>query len=252
MYKIPAKTLFFGKNLIYVSECHSTNDLAWELVKSQKAGEGAIIVTDYQTAGRGQRGNAWEAAAGLNLTFSLVLKPTFLAPNQHFALNMFTSLAVLQALAEAGVTDLHVKWPNDVMSGTRKIVGILVENTVQANHIVHTVAGIGVNVNQEAFEAPTATSIKSVTGAHQDLSDMLNRVTARLESGYLKLKQHGLAALQAEYLANLYWRNEQRSFLYRDTPIEGIIRGVDEFGRLCIDTNGATIRVDLKEIKYIA
>ncbi|NJM26329.1 MAG: biotin--[acetyl-CoA-carboxylase] ligase [Bacteroidia bacterium] len=159
MYKIPAKTLFFGKNLIYVPECHSTNDLAWELVKTAKAGEGTIVITSNQTAGRGQRGNAWEATAGLNLTFSIVFKPTFLAPHQQFALNMFSSLAVAQALAEANVPGLRVKWPNDVMSGARKMVGILVENTVQANRINHTVAGIGINVNQQAFDVPNATSI---------------------------------------------------------------------------------------------
>ncbi|NJM26330.1 MAG: hypothetical protein HC859_13425 [Bacteroidia bacterium] len=91
-----------------------------------------------------------------------------------------------------------------------------------------------------------------VTGKHNDLDALLALLATHLEAGYLKLKQHGPAALQAEYAANLYWRNERRTFLYRGASIEGTIHDVDESGRLCIEHNGARIFADLKELKYIA
>src|SRR5213079_1854485 len=78
LYKILAKTLFVGQRLVFVPECQSTNTLLFDLASKSALPEGTVVITSNQFAGRGQRGNTWQAAAGMNLTFSVLLKPSFL------------------------------------------------------------------------------------------------------------------------------------------------------------------------------
>lgn len=87
MYKILANTLFFGKNIVYVPECHSTNTLLVEMVAKANMIEGTLVITNHQLKGRGQRGNSWEAEPGLNLTFSILLRPSFLTVAEQFFFN---------------------------------------------------------------------------------------------------------------------------------------------------------------------
>ena len=78
MYKILANTLFLGKDIHFLPDCHSTNDMALQALRQNQAAEGSIFITNHQTRGKGQRGNSWETKPGENLTFSLVLQPRFL------------------------------------------------------------------------------------------------------------------------------------------------------------------------------
>jgi len=117
MYKILANTVFLGKDVIYLTECHSTNDEALERLRRREIAEGSIVITDHQTKGRGQRGSTWQSDSGQNLTFSLLVQPNFLAPSEQFFLNMIISLAVVELLSDyAG--DLKIKWPNDIVHQT--------------------------------------------------------------------------------------------------------------------------------------
>eukprot|EP01137_Pigoraptor_chileana_P015025 Opistho-2@5140 len=109
-----------------------------------------VIITDNQTAGRGQRGNVWEASIGENLTFSLILKPNFLKASEQFQLNVAVSLGVLDCLSEYIDEDLKVKWSNDIYFQNQKMGGILIENTLQGYQIGYSVIGIGLNINQAA------------------------------------------------------------------------------------------------------
>src|SRR4051794_34289976 len=102
-----------GKNLVFVPECHSTNDLALQLCQQSAVLEGSVVITLNQTKGRGQRGNSWETEPGKNLTLSLIVKPAFLAIQDQFMLNVISSLGVLDYLRDSSTSKLHVKWPND-------------------------------------------------------------------------------------------------------------------------------------------
>ncbi|HWA34794.1 MAG TPA: biotin--[acetyl-CoA-carboxylase] ligase, partial [Cyclobacteriaceae bacterium] len=95
-------------------ECHSTNSLLNDLNNQSDLAEGTVVITDNQTAGRGQRGNTWEAAPGLNLTFSILLKPRFLNAKDQFRLNMAISMAIAEALLKMSITQVKLKWPNDI------------------------------------------------------------------------------------------------------------------------------------------
>jgi BirA family biotin operon repressor/biotin-[acetyl-CoA-carboxylase] ligase len=251
LYKIPASTLFIGKNLIFVQECHSTNTLAQELGQQSSVPEGSVVITDNQTAGRGQRGNSWETTQGLNFTFSILLRPSFLAPNQQFYLNIVIALGVFDYLSLRTDRHVSIKWPNDILADQKKISGILIENTIQGSTIQYTVAGVGLNINQQSFASEKATSLKNITGNDYVLSDELDLVLALIEKKYLQLRQgHGKTLLN-EYHQHLFGLGDQRTFRSDGNEFFGEITGIDPIGRLKVNTTTGERSFDLKEIEFV-
>jgi len=251
LYKIPAGTLFMGKNLVYVPECHSTNTLASELCQRTSAAEGTTIITDNQTKGRGQRGNEWFSEPYKNLTFTLILKPTFLKPIDQFNLTMAISLAIHDFLTLRISGMVQIKWPNDILINSRKVSGILIENSLAGDAIQYSLAGIGLNVNQESFSISTATSMKVM--AHHDfvLSDELSLLLQHLEHRYLQLRSGKIGELKSDYLDALYGRGEYRKFKDVEGEWHGRVEGVSQQGKLQVLKLGNILSYDLKEIQFM-
>lgn len=250
MYKIPARTVFIGKNLVYVPECHSTNDLA--AASQESFSEGTVVITDHQTAGRGQRGNTWLTEPSKNITLSIVLKPTFLLPRDQFNLNIAISLAVYDTLSLNINTRVFIKWPNDLIVSEKKVSGILIENQVMGSRIMHSVVGIGINVNQHRFNVPTATSMSLLGNKTFELSDLFETLLERIEFRFVQLRSGRIAQLKEEYLGNLYWRNEKRLFQSQGETFEGTIIGIDDAGRLQINVGAETRTFQIKELSYVS
>lgn len=252
MYKIPATTLFMGKNLVFMPECHSTNTFALGLCQqATPPTDGTVVITASQTAGRGQRGNSWITEPGKNLTLSIILKTQFLGIKDQFYLNIFTSLAVLDYLAARNCPRVNIKWPNDVYAGNRKICGILVENQVLGNKLSNSVVGIGLNINQQHFESESATSLSLETGGDYDLQSELETLLGALEARYLVLRQQNLQGLMKDYLDTMYWLNETHTFHANGVNFEGKITGVDTRGRLIIKERGEEKTFDVREVSYV-
>jgi BirA family transcriptional regulator, biotin operon repressor / biotin---[acetyl-CoA-carboxylase] ligase len=251
LYKIPANTLFLGKHIVFVPECHSTNTLALQLSQNPSMAEGTVVITNNQTAGRGQRGNTWESAPGMNLTFSVILRPAFLAVQDQFYLTIAASLALYDYLRAKTGDTIAIKWPNDILVHEKKICGILIENQIQGPRFIAAVAGIGLNVNQPHFNTGTATSIRQIIYADTDLETALHALLEHFEARYLQLRQQDYQALQAEYLSRLYARNERRTFSADETTFEGAIQGVDESGRLGVETPSGLKYFGIKEISFL-
>jgi BirA family transcriptional regulator, biotin operon repressor / biotin---[acetyl-CoA-carboxylase] ligase len=253
VYDSPTKTLFLGKKILYLPSCHSTNDIAAELVRGQSFAEGIVVITDEQTAGRGQRGSHWLTTRGANFTFSLVLKPTFLSISEQFLLSQAVAMGVRAYLA-FHTPIARVKWPNDLYLGGDKIGGILIENALQGTRIAHSVVGIGLNINQTDFEVPRATSLSLVTGRPLQLTDELPLLLQQLEQYYLRLRAGHYADLRAEYLTYLVGYGRERTF---QSPAEGTFRakvvGVSEEGRLQLQhtTDLTTREYDVKELQWV-
>lgn len=255
MYNITPKTLFIGKNIIYLPTCHSTNDTAASLLRDGKVFEGTLVVTSNQTAGRGQRGNQWEAETGKNLTFSLILKPAYLTPNEQFYLNMAVSLGIYEFLnGFFSAEDIKIKWPNDIYYKDKKMGGVLIENVLKKSVIESAVIGIGLNVNQLQFAYPQATSMRlanpSLTSAY-DLEVLLTQLVECLERTYLQLRGGQLEWLQKRYLQQLYWFREKHLFSRDGKRFEGQITGIDATGRLAMEADGTLHYFGLKEIEFI-
>jgi BirA family transcriptional regulator, biotin operon repressor / biotin---[acetyl-CoA-carboxylase] ligase len=250
LYKIPANTLFIGKQLVFVPECHSTNTLALQISQGRAANEGTVVITNNQTAGRGQRGNTWESAPGMNLTFSVILTPGFLESKAQFYLTIITSLAVCDYLETKCDSPISVKWPNDILVQQKKISGILIENQVQGARITYAITGIGFNINQTEFQHDKATSLKTITGVEHQLEPALHLLLHCLEVRYLQLKQQKFSLLQNAYLSKLYLLNEVHTFTLANDRFEGTIRGVDDMGKLCVETNAGLKYFGNKEIAF--
>jgi BirA family biotin operon repressor/biotin-[acetyl-CoA-carboxylase] ligase len=250
LYKIPAKTLFVGKNLIYVPECHSTNDLASQIGQQLSAAEGTVVITDCQTAGRGQKGSSWNSEPQKNLTFSVVLKPTFLHSNRQFYLNIAISLGVYDVLCQYLKSRTFIKWPNDLIVTNKKIGGILIENQVVGQRITNSIVGIGINVNQHYFPISTATSMHLANNEDFILSDVLELFLERIEFRYLQLRAGKTEVLLNDYLTDFYWKDERHEFGLHGEVFEGTIIGIDDVGRLQIRTNGEIKSFGIKELTF--
>jgi BirA family transcriptional regulator, biotin operon repressor / biotin---[acetyl-CoA-carboxylase] ligase len=232
-------------------ECHSTNTKALELCQQPNTPEGTLVITNQQTSGRGQRGNTWESRPGMNLTFSVILKPVFLLVKDQFLLNVITSLAVHDYLSETCKAPIHIKWPNDILVNEFKICGILIENQLMGDRFTNVVVGIGFNVNQREFSLGSATSLALVTNRTHDLQEVLEGLLSNLEARYVQLRQGHAHILKTDYLKHLYRINEVHTFSADHHQFEGEIVGVDEYGRLRISTAGQEKIFGIKEISFV-
>ena len=256
MYKIYPKTFFAGQIVQYLPSCQSTNDEAATLIAQADPPEGTLIVTDQQTAGRGQRGNRWEAQSGQNLTCSLILYPTFLRATEQFWLNMAISLGIhdtLRPLLGDQAAALRVKWPNDVYVGNQKMGGILIENSLYGYQLATSIIGMGLNINQTQFTYPTATSLQQQAPLPDgyDLPGFLGKLCEGLEARYLQLRSGQREALRIAYLQLLYRYQEEAQYEADGRRFRGIITDVDETGRLVIIENGYQHVFEFKEVSFV-
>lgn len=187
----------------------STNDTASE----KKYAHGDVIVAEYQSGGRGQRGNRWTSARGENLMFSVVLQPQELAAERQFSISQIVSLALVRALSEFGV-EAAVKWPNDLYIGDRKVAGILIENDLIGCCITRSIIGIGLNVNQISFDPqiPNPTSLALSAGKTMDREAVFKWVLHHLAEVYSWLEARKFAEIEATYPACLYRKNGLHPF----------------------------------------
>lgn len=251
MYKILANTIFLGKDVHFLSECHSTNDKALQLVRERTAKEGTIIITENQTLGKGQRGNTWSVEPGKNLTFSLVLRPDFLDVSEQFYLNMAISNSIYEVLVEY-TSILQLKWPNDlIVPGFGKLGGILIENSLGSNGWEYAVVGLGLNVNQVDFPMEGPTSLRKVTGSELNLEELFRLLITRIERHYLTLKKRGFKQIKNTYLSHLFLMDEWAEFQIPTGKFIGKIVGVDSFGRLEIESKNGEIQCfEFKTIQF--
>jgi len=192
-------------NIITVETVASTNTYLKELAHKQILEEGTVVVAHYQTGGKGQRGNSWESEAGKNITCSIVLYPSFLPVQQNFLLAEAISLGVKETL-DAYTDGITIKWPNDIYHLESKIVGILIENELTGNEYNLSVAGIGLNINQERFlsNAPNPVSLKQITGREWDTESILKEMIRNVLYRYEQLKAGDTENLVRAYHEALY------------------------------------------------
>ncbi len=232
----------------------STNLEAERILSDQQPAEGTVILSDFQEEGHGLGRNTWNSQPGKNILISIILYPHFLPPQHQFMLNKVTSLAVLKCVeAFVGDLPLRIKWPNDVYAGMGKIAGILIKNTISGLKLRHTIVGIGLNVNQVDFDAdlPNPVSMAGLTGSDIDREAVLTVLLDHFSELYDQLRAGDHQAIDNAYLGALL--NFNRPALYEEAGkrFNGIIRGVDEFGRLQVDTGSEMKFFDMKEIKFI-
>lgn len=248
MYKASSATRIIGNNLVYLESVGSTNSWASEFSKTEKIKDGMVFITDHQTAGRGQMGNSWITEPKTNLTFSIVLLDPVTVQEQ-FYLTVFVTLA-LGDLLNSILSQVQIKWPNDILVNQKKIAGILIENQVRGSKVTASVIGIGLNVNQQLFGIDHATSIRKESGQMQSLSDTLGQLLSCLDERYFQLRNGMKNLLRDEWHNVLYLKGLPHVYRSNGRSFEGVITGVDDDGRLAVETDEGQRIFGFKEISY--
>ena len=232
----------FPVPLIHLEETDSTNKYLNELCNKQCVEELTTITADFQTSGRGQRGNSWESEAGQNLMFSFVLYPTFLKARRQFLLSQIISLAIKEEL-QRYVSNISIKWPNDIYWKEKKICGILIENDLMGRNICQSIAGIGININQEEFysPAPNPVSLYQITGKRHDVFKILKNIMIRVQSYYAKLQKGDITQITNQYEKSLF--RKEGMHRYKDVDGEFLARII------CVEPEGRLILEDEKQVR---
>jgi BirA family transcriptional regulator, biotin operon repressor / biotin---[acetyl-CoA-carboxylase] ligase len=206
--------------------------------------EGAVAVTDQQTAGRGRMGRTWEAPAGSSVLVSVLLRP----PPERRAAELTLVAGVATAVAVERATGLaaQIKWPNDVMLDRRKVAGGLAELKDGA-----VVLGIGLNVNQEPGELPTETttiagSLRSVTGREYERATILADLLLELELRYDAWREGGLDALYDDLGARDFLRGRRVTV----DGAAGTAQMIARDGRLVVETESGPVVVESGEVLF--
>jgi len=238
-----------GSLLTYFDSIDSTNNYANLLLKEKKISDGQVIIADFQSGGRGQRGSIWESEKGKNILFSIYIEPDNLLICDQSLLTKFISISLCEVLSLFRL-DAKIKWPNDIVVDGKKICGILIENHIEDDKIKGSIIGIGLNVNQEKFEIEKVTSLKLQTGKDQDRMKILGILLDYLDKNRSYLsnnKKH----LNEMYLRNLYNLRVNSNF-YSDLygNFSGFISDVDSSGKIEITTDLGVLSFGIKELKF--
>jgi BirA family biotin operon repressor/biotin-[acetyl-CoA-carboxylase] ligase len=237
--------------IIRIQQTASTSEYLLQLSHAENLAEGTVVVADHQTQGRGQGNNSWESEPGANLTFSIILYPESVKASRQFILSKALSLAVYDFVSRF-VPDASVKWPNDVYAGGRKITGMLIENFIEGAYISKTIAGIGVNINQERFmsDAPNPVSLRQLTGKTYRLEECLQELHTHIADRYRMITETP-DKLDADYLHHLYRFGRLSRFSANELPFEATITGVNRYGMLEMTTRDGKRKVfGFKEVVF--
>lgn len=243
-------TLFTGQNRINLKTVDSTNNFAAKLTDLPDWSNGTVIVADFQTSGRGQRGRRWQSEPGENLTCSYIFRLPFLSLDSVYQWNQAVALATCNALHHVGVGELRIKWPNDIFHNGKKIAGILIENSVQGKSIHHSIVGIGVNVNQTQFDELKASSIALATDAPGDQEKLITALSEELEKYYLMLRGGRTTSLQ-EYHDRLFAVNDWRTFEFEGKSHRAKLKQINQQGLALFEfENGEEKWLGQGEVKW--
>lgn len=253
-------TLFTGKVYHHFDELPSTNDHALELIAlahkgtaKSKPPEGTVVRADTQTAGRGQYGSHWLTEGGQNLTLSVIFYPAWLEIGAQFYLSMAVALALRDTLLP--FAPAAIKWPNDIYLHGRKTAGVLIQNAIGSAGIQSSVAGIGLNVNQSVFPpeiAEKATSLSLEIGRNFNLDTLQSALLENLERRYLQLRAGQREPIRNEYTSALYKLNEVANYALPDGhTFTAVQRGVDEAGRLLLETERGVEAFEVKGVVFL-
>lgn len=236
--------------ILWLKETDSTNNHLRRLLDKEQLPEGSLVVTDFQTAGKGQVGNSWESEAGMNLMFSILLYPDFIPANRQFLISQIASLSVKETL-DAYTDFIQVKWPNDIYWKDRKICGMLIENDLSGQLLYCSIIGIGLNLNQSLFRsnAPNPISLTQITGKKYDREEVLNRFLRIFFQYYCLLLQEKEEEVRTAYMQALYHGEGYHRYRDGQGQFEARIQAIEPTGHLILQLrDGEQRRYAFKEV----
>lgn len=235
-------TLFTGKNFIELKRVDSTNNFAANLINETNVPDGTVILAHFQENGRGQMGNVWQSLADQNIMTSVIYRLGEIDPSKSFIFSKAVALAVYETIKEIVNQPVFIKWPNDIYIGDKKISGMLIENKWQGKKCT-SIVGIGLNVNQTAFEDLNATSLSVCTNSKHNIKDVLNLLLSKLEKHMFLYKKGQYKLISKHYLDHLKYLNTSSNFLTASgEQFKGKIVNVENTGHLVVQLEDTSER----------
>ena len=231
-----------GKNLIVLDSVDSTNDYLKKL-GNEGCENGTVVVAREQTKGKGRLGRTWQSKKDDGIAFSVLLRPNA-APSEVSAITPLAGLAVCKAIREYTKLDCVIKWPNDIIVGRKKLVGILTEMSAEFDAVEYVITGIGINVDHTSFPeeiAFKATSLLLETGRHIDKNEFLACVLGHIENEFVKNNLELTPTALAEYTDLCATVGRSVTFQRGTRRISGMAVGVSEHGELKVMMSDGTI-----------
>ena len=239
-----------GTQKFILSDVDSTNNFAAKLINDGLGGHGSVIMAENQTNGRGQQGSLWQSNSKLNLLVSLILSSTELSKVNPIHINWYVSVCIIDFLKSKKIS-AQVKWPNDIIADSLKISGILIENKFAGSKLKSSVVGVGINVSQLTFNGLSATSMKLQTGENYSIDALLDDFIFHLNTNEYRIYLGQDEVLKDRYLSSLFGLNEERVFSSKSKSFSGKIVGVDDAGRLLVESNGDVLCFQNKEVQFL-
>ncbi|HCI59511.1 MAG TPA: biotin--[acetyl-CoA-carboxylase] ligase [Ruminococcus sp.] len=231
-----------GKNLIVLDSVDSTNDYLKKL-GNEGCENGTVVVAREQTKGKGRLGRTWQSKKDDGIAFSVLLRPN-VAPSEVSAITPLAGLAVCKAIREYTKLDCVIKWPNDIIVGRKKLVGILTEMSAEFDAVEYVITGIGINVDHTSFPeeiAFKATSLLLETGRHVDKNEFLACVLEHIENEFVKNNLELTSTALSEYTDLCATLGRSVTFQRGTRRISGMAVGVSEHGELKVMMSDGTI-----------
>jgi BirA family biotin operon repressor/biotin-[acetyl-CoA-carboxylase] ligase len=243
------KTRFIGKKMRYLENTPSTNWVGKQICSEGEVEKihGLVIIAEEQTGGIGRMGRAWVSPSG-GIWITIILKPRI--PIDHvFMVTMAGSVAVARAIRKEFDLGALIKWPNDIFIGNKKVAGLLLELSAEADIIHHCLLGIGIDVNVPLNQfspelQKEITSISAELGHEVDRATFLARILKEFENRFLLIESGEYDAIVREW-KSLSCTLEQRVHITTmKNSFEGDAIDIDEYGALIIrKDNGKIERV---------
>lgn len=239
------KTQYIAQNVFFKETVTSTNEWAKEM---NNAPDGSLFISEIQKGGKGRLGRAWKSPKGVGIWMTYLLKPD-IPPSEVSSITLIAGLAVCRALEN----ETMIKWPNDVVSGGKKVCGILTEMSAEAEseRINYIVCGIGINVNNESFPeeiGDRATSMYLLTGEKQNRAELVRKTAYEFERLYDIFVKNGFDAIREEYKEYCVTLGRGVQAVGRDKVIKGTACDITSDGALVIDTGEEKVTVSSGEV----
>lgn len=184
LYHKNLKTSWVGREFIYLKEIDSTN-IFLKRVPSDELRSGTVLLTDYQTKGRGQYEKEWVSNRFENLTFTLALRPS--VPANYSLLTLGCASAIADSIQRYTSHKVELKWPNDLIVNGKKLGGLLTEAIFLGNKVERVLVGIGINIHQQEFRSPftnNAISLCHLTEKSISREKLLCDCLSKIEKAY--------------------------------------------------------------------
>jgi len=238
-------TKWLGHTLWCYRETDSTNDVALARA-AEGAPEGAVVLAEAQRRGRGRFHRQWLSPPGSNILASVILRPKR-HPSFVSQLVIAAAVAVAETLHSLHGLAAHIKWPNDVHVGGKKITGVLAELSAEAERLNHVVIGIGLNVNMAASHVPkavrsTATSVRIELGHIVSRLDVLRELFLHLERLYEQWRRDGFAPVKARWAELSSSLGRRVQVVSGTSTVTGLVADLDDDGALILRLDTGLIR----------